>query len=1254
MAENDDIFVGGIDIGDSASVLDRLTEALKRWNEAGIVSIDVTKDWNDEGELIKATLKGVDAEGRKVTSTITDLSESFREVTGASKELNDKITEGKVLLREAADIARQASRDSQQHAKDIAAEARERSEAEKRHADAIKLGKQLISESAKIEKDATSASEAHSKAQRDQIQFIEASRKAAEAYRQELEKLIAAEKAEKEAELDEVNANAQFQIALKQGIELAKQQRAARFGGPGLRQDLFGSLQSGATRLGGEGFGAGFGRGADIAMAYGSLESVGVGLGASLGALATPAAAIVALGLAMNKLKDAIKEGSDAAFEFEPAILRVGIATGNAEQNTSMLRESVLKLSESFGTDRMDEAKAAYTAITSGVVDATKATDALIEANKLHLITGASVQQSMQAITTALRAFGKENITTAETAALLAQSAQKMGISVDEMSNFLGRAGSNARALGVSAQEVIAFTQTVKSFGASSQEAFMGVSQLLNSLMSKDEVFKLVGMSFKDLVEVSGGFEQALHKLMDAESGATTEGGKLFGSVRGIRGALLESAQATDEYNKRLRDLNNTQADFNKNAAQQAANAEQTILTFTQRISNAFEDAGHKANMFLGKVLEAIEPHQLPQVTKEIEKQATYQGQLTSEIDKSVTAEKQYLDAVNQALHAKEQEKTPLANAHFGDDVERRRKQITEEREARREQEQEAAFYRNQREAASKEAARAAKEQDRFDRQETTTAEKEERAIRREEDRNWQRETHNLKMDNLKTEAETAKESIIQRRELEKEISAEHVDRASANKEIFDIAKQMTGAADAKASPQKQFADQIALLNQYKQVTMAHAEDARASGDLHGFKSEVKDLDSALAEEVAIRTKYAAQDPNSKQVIAAIQQYRIQLKHQEYALEKALRDKEKAEKDSDRKLELDFKHQEHQLVEEYQKEEADARKQERIQESEERRKERKKEFEERQAERAKEFKENQAGQTKEFEAKTAARKQELKDREADAKSLADVADRMKKLIEIQKQMDEAGKVSAEDSAVTIKQKKQQLEELRLKYIEVAEAQAKAFGTTLGQLPPAPKLPDQVIPPKGVSVTSPAGAVDERTAAEAKNKVEGNYVARKEWLNNRGFQNILSSEQLEAVAKGQPNYKSGLLESDSAYKEALAALKAAGLRDGGWVGGPSGPDNTLIAASRGEYVVNPIDAAKNKSMLEQINAGGSFIPVKSISNNTSNRSYSSNNENHFNINVSGLQAANATNAAESIAFEIRRLIRQGKLKIEQGD
>ncbi|MDN6199376.1 tape measure protein [Corynebacterium flavescens] len=63
----------------------------------------------------------------------------------------------------------------------------------------------------------------------------------------------------------------------------------------------------------------------------------------------------------------------------------------------------------------------------------------------------------------------------------------------------------------------------------------------------------------------------------------------------------------------------------------------------------------------------------------------------------------------------------------------------------------------------------------------------------------------------------------------------------------------------------------------------------------------------------------------------------------------------------------------------------------------------------------------------------------------------------------------------------------------------------------------------------------------------------------------------------------------------AVKEMLAALPA--FRDGGWVGAPGGPrdDRGLVRVSNREFIVNAGAAARNRGLLEHVNAGGDVAP-----------------------------------------------------------
>jgi len=935
-----------------------------------------------------------------------------------------------------------------------------------------------------------------------------------------------------------------------------------RFGGPGIRQRIFGGITNG---LGGGGppggpppggFGGGFGEGANAAIQFGSLENIGQRLGVTLGSLATPAAVLGVIATGLERVGSALSDGMKAAMDFEPAMVRVGIATGNASENTIKLRDDVLNLSSSFGSDRMDEAKAAYTAITSGVVSAKDAVDALTEANKLSLTTGSSVEESMRAITVTIKAFGQSNLGAAESAGVMNKLAKDVGVSMSEMSQFMGRTGSNAKALGINFKEVAAFLELLKTKGLSGTEAFQGASQFFNLLLSKQEIFKLTGMTGDQLIATSGGLGGAFEVLRAKTNGSDTEFAKLIQSMRGVRGAMAESAQSVEQYKQILAGLSDAHGQFNKDAQEMQKNAEHEIATFTAQISNKFETWGHSLNKVLGELIAPSIPNIVNNSDGVIEKQLSYQSRLTEEVKETAQAELKYVSALEQAEHVRENELQHLPKDQFGNEQEILKRQISDARELRREQQAIAKEERIEKEQEQKELIRESLAEDKEERLEKERAQKDaisqaladnkearseqlradKEAIqeRHQKERDDLQDLHKRKLDDLK-EIDTAfTESAKGRKEVEQDLFASHRDEASAQKDILKIRQQVADMNDTAkhASPKKALNDQLQLVQQAENFAKNKAESARGIGDLGGYKAEVKDLDAALQEEVQLRQKYASSNPASatkqRAEINAIQQFRIELRQQELKIDKDVRIRERQEKEADREYERNSKEQEHQLTLQIHNEEraydeawkkkehlqaiadhkAEYEEQKKAREAErgEAAAARKAEFEAEQTARKAQFGETQAARKAEFQQGLDDKKTEVAARKEELDQEAKLADILKKKRVIREDLIKVEKTYEAENRSATDAERDRITKLVLEYEHLLAVQTKLIGQAPGltdtrtdkqvinSLGVKPsELPKSVQAPEGTNANTSAKQIDSANSLSKKILDRRNYL-----------------------------------------------------------------------------------------------------------------------------------------------------------------
>jgi TP901 family phage tail tape measure protein len=174
------------------------------------------------------------------------------------------------------------------------------------------------------------------------------------------------------------------------------------------------------------------------------------------------------------------------AMDFEDSMNQIKYLVGFSQKQIDDWSNKLLKLAPQLGKSPNELAKALYFVTSSGV-DASKALGVVEESAKASALGLGETQQVADAVTSAMNAYSKENLTAAEATNALAL-AVKFG--KGEASSFppvMGRILPVAAKLGVSFNEVAAGLAATTLQGATTAEAGTGIRAVMTSLLNPTE-----------------------------------------------------------------------------------------------------------------------------------------------------------------------------------------------------------------------------------------------------------------------------------------------------------------------------------------------------------------------------------------------------------------------------------------------------------------------------------------------------------------------------------------------------------------------------------------------------------------------------------------------------------------------------------------------------------------------------------------------------------------------------------------------
>jgi TP901 family phage tail tape measure protein len=255
--------------------------------------------------------------------------------------------------------------------------------------------------------------------------------------------------------------------------------------------------------------------------------------------------------------------------------------------NTAMgrLTDTVHRLSEEFGVDRVEQAKALYQVISAGAANAAEANFILAESNKLAVGGITQIATAADGLTSILNAYGPgaTNAATASDAMFVAMRAGKT--TIDELSRSVGLVAPLAAEAGTSLEELLAATAALTKGGIRTRLAFTGIRQILASIVKPTTEARtqaeLLGLEFNALALQEQGFSQFLETIREKTGGNVAALAQLFGGVEALVPILALTGRQAESF-----------AEIMDQMADKAGTANEAYAIMERDISQVFARLG--------------------------------------------------------------------------------------------------------------------------------------------------------------------------------------------------------------------------------------------------------------------------------------------------------------------------------------------------------------------------------------------------------------------------------------------------------------------------------------------------------------------------------------------------------------------------------------------------------------------------------------------------------------------------------------
>ncbi|WP_407473532.1 phage tail tape measure protein [Sulfitobacter sp. PM12] len=285
-----------------------------------------------------------------------------------------------------------------------------------------------------------------------------------------------------------------------------------------------------------------------FSQATDATRSVALMATRALTGMAAGYASFAAAGASINMARD-----------FNAALAETSTLIEGTPEQLDALTEASRSMAREFGGSSTDQVKAFYQAISAGADGVEGATQLLDQANKLAIGGITDVTTGVDALTTAMNAYGPDVLSAAEASDAMFVAMRAGKTTIGELSGSLGQIVPIASSAGVSFDEVTAGIAALTTQGLSTASATTGLRQVLASVIAPTkqatDAATALGVSFDVQALKSKGLAEFLDDVITKTGGNEAAMAQLFGSVEALGAALAFAGGAGGTFTDILADM---------------------------------------------------------------------------------------------------------------------------------------------------------------------------------------------------------------------------------------------------------------------------------------------------------------------------------------------------------------------------------------------------------------------------------------------------------------------------------------------------------------------------------------------------------------------------------------------------------------------------------------------------------------------------------------------------------------------------
>jgi TP901 family phage tail tape measure protein len=231
-----------------------------------------------------------------------------------------------------------------------------------------------------------------------------------------------------------------------------------------------------------------------------------------------------------------------SSIDLQKGVAGISTLFDSTAASTAQLTGEIISLQRQFGTSQTDLVAGYYEAIASGAVEATSATQFMVDAQKLAIGGLTSLRVSVDGLTTIIGSYGLAATDAARINDALFIGAAAGKTNIEQLASSLGNASAFAKSTGVSFQELIAAVSAITAGGVGTSEAVTQVRSAMVGLSNQTEQLQAVlyKLNIRSIqAEISqNGLVNTLKKILAETDGTTESLTQMFGRVEAVNAVL--------------------------------------------------------------------------------------------------------------------------------------------------------------------------------------------------------------------------------------------------------------------------------------------------------------------------------------------------------------------------------------------------------------------------------------------------------------------------------------------------------------------------------------------------------------------------------------------------------------------------------------------------------------------------------------------------------------------------------------------